>query len=405
MVGAGTDQPLTRGMDRLARWSAVAIGVTIPVSVALDNILLALLLLGWLGGGAYAEKWSAVRSSGAAKAALALFGVLAAGTLYGTRYPGDALGYLVKYADLLAVPVLVFVFRDARHRSHALAALAAGLVLTLVVSYLVALGLVPQVKPLAPDIANPLAFKYKLTHNILMAFAAFLFAHFAARAPASLPRCAWTLLSLLAAINVAFLVDGLTGKLVLGAFLVYGGFLWKGWRGLFAAVMGAGLAALLLAVVSDPFRARLETLVPEFREWRSGHVRIDASTAIRLELYATSLSIVRDHPLLGAGTGGYPKAYAERAPGQASRNPHNEYLMIATQTGLVGLAVMLWLFWVQWRLSARLPAAEAPLARALVLMITIGCLFNSMLLDHTEGLLYAWLTGVLYGGLRARQTG
>ena len=32
--------------------------------------------------------------------------------------------------------------------------------------------------------------------------------------------------------------------------------------------------------------------------------------------------------------------------------------------------------------------------------MVIGCLLNSLLLDHTEGLLYAWLTGVLYGGLK-----
>jgi hypothetical protein len=31
--------------------------------------------------------------------------------------------------------------------------------------------------------------------------------------------------------------------------------------------------------------------------------------------------------------------------------------------------------------------------------MVIGCMLNSLLLDHTEGLFYAWLTGVLYGGL------
>jgi hypothetical protein len=38
----------------------------------------------------------------------------------------------------------------------------------------------------------------------------------------------------------------------------------------------------------------------------------------------------------------------------------------------------------------------------LVLTIAVGSLFNSLLLDHTEGLLYAWLTGLLYGGLQSR---
>jgi O-antigen ligase len=404
-VTAGAANPLTRGADRIALWSAIAIGFSIPISVALDNILLALLVAGWVAGGAWAAKRDAVRANGVALAALVLLAVLAAGTLYGERYPGDALGYLGKYADLLAIPILVHVFRDARNREYALLALAAGLALTLVISYLVKFGMLPQVKPLAPDTLNPLAFKYKLTHNILMAFAAFLYAHLAVHAKTTAARRAWAALALLAVINVTFMVDGLTGQILLGIFVLYGGYLWKGWRGLVVTLSATVFAAILLVTASDTFRSRLDKLWPEFTEWRAGTVRENASAGIRLELYSVSVAIVREYPLLGTGTGGYPRAYAERAQGAAikvSRNPHNEYLLIAVQTGLAGIAALLGLFFFQWRLAARLPAPESRLARGLVLAMVVGCLFNSMLLDHTEGLLYAWLTGVLYAGLPPR---
>jgi O-antigen ligase len=401
-MSAGTFQPLANGMDRLARWSAIAIGFSIPISVALDNILLVLLFLGWLAGGAYAAKRDAVWNNGVALAALALFAILAAGTLYGARYPGDASGYLVKYADLLAIPVLVFVFRNARHREKALAAFAAGLALTLAISYLVKLGMLPQRRPIVSDMIHPLAFKFKLTHNILMAFATFLYANLAARATATVWRWVWLVLSLLAAANAMFLVDGLTGLLMLGLFALYGGYLWKGWRGLAAALAAAVFAVAVLSTVSAPFRSRLDKIMPEYTEWQAGRVRIDSSVGTRLELYGTTLAIVREHPLLGVGTGGFPLAYAERAQDtqvKTSRNPHSEYLLIAAQTGLVGLAALLGLFFMQWRLAARLPTFESRLARGLVLAMVAGCLFNSMLLDHTEGLLYAWLTGLLFAGL------
>jgi O-antigen ligase len=385
----------------VARWAAIAIGVSIPVSTSIDNILLGVVLLAWIAGGGYREKWAAVRGNPVALAALLLFAVIAAGTLYGEPYPGDALGFLGKYADLLAVPMLVWLFRDARHRAHALLALAGGLALTLAISYLVLLGVLPQVKPLAPDPLYPLAFKFKLTHNILMAWGVFLFAHLAARARATAPRIAWTVLALLAAINALFLVNGLTGQVMLGAFVVYGAWRWKGWRGLAVGVAAAGLGAVLLATASDSFRARLERVVAEAADWRAGHVRVDASAATRLELAAVAATIARDHPLLGAGTGSYPRAHAERSSIE-SRNPHSEFLLIAAQNGLAGLAALLGLLWLQWRLAARLPALEASLAGGLVLMMALGCLVNSMLIDHTEGLLFAWLTGVLYGGLPAR---
>ena len=33
-------------------------------------------------------------------------------------------------------------------------------------------------------------------------------------------------------------------------------------------------------------------------------------------------------------------------------------------------------------------------------MFVIGCMFNSLLLDHTEGLFFAWATGLLFAGLK-----
>ena len=118
---------------------------------------------------------------------------------------------------------------------------------------------------------------------------------------------------------------------------------------------------------------------------------------------------MREHPWVGVGTGGFPRAYArhvEGTPLAPSRNPHNEFLHLAVQLGAIGLAAFLWLLATQWRLSGRLASApETHLARALVLTMVTGCLFNSLLLDHTEGLLYAWLTGVLYAGLKSKCNG
>jgi O-antigen ligase len=84
-------------------------------------------------------------------------------------------------------------------------------------------------------------------------------------------------------------------------------------------------------------------------------------------------------------------------------NPHNEYLMIAAQTGGAGLAVLLALFIGQWLLATRLPSPmETALARGLVIAMATGCLFNSFLLDHAEGLFYAWMSGLLFAGYRDR---
>jgi O-antigen ligase len=109
--------------------------------------------------------------------------------------------------------------------------------------------------------------------------------------------------------------------------------------------------------------------------------------------------------LFGTGTGSFAMSYAEQVKGTgsvASKNPHNDFMLITVQTGVFGLAALLWLLWQQWRLAPLLPTPlERGLAQGLVVMMGITCMLNSALLDHTEGLLYAWLTALLYAGLKS----
>jgi O-antigen ligase len=122
----------------------------------------------------------------------------------------------------------------------------------------------------------------------------------------------------------------------------------------------------------------------------------------RLEYYRTTLAIIADHPVLGVGTGAFAQAYAEKirgTHGHATVNPHNDYLLIAAQVGLPALIVLLALYALIWHYAAGLATPlERDLARGLVIAIAVGGVFNSLLLDHTEGLLFAWLTAVLYAG-------
>jgi hypothetical protein len=54
-----------------------------------------------------------------------------------------------------------------------------------------------------------------------------------------------------------------------------------------------------------------------------------------------------------------------------------------------------------WWQAARLEPDAAIAARGLVLTVAVGSLLNSLLIDHTEGLLFAWMAGVLFAPQRA----
>ncbi len=397
--------------ERTGQWNghaAAFLGFSIPISVALDNALLALIAVLWLAGGNLKGRFAAIAANPVALAALALFGMLAAGLLYGERYPGDGLRYLAKYDKLLFIPIFITLFRDARARELALRWFCAAMVLSFVVAELVALGLLEGNALLNRPLGYIGAFKASITHGLLSAFAAFLFALSALREERWPRRILFAVLALIAVKNVILISISRTAYLVLALLILYLAVARFGRRGLAAACLL--LIALFAAAYggSAVFRERVDTVVSasgtlQYR-WPSRE-----SVTDRLKWYQRSLEIVRENPILGAGTGSYPRAFAGTAGETASAptpNPHNEYLLIAAQTGLVGLVLLLCLFISQFALAGRLASPlETQIARALVIAMATGCLFNSLLLDHADGLFYAWLTGVLYGGLGPSASG
>jgi len=404
-MGPGLLPAVNKTADRAAQWAAVALGFSIPLSVALDNVLLVIVVAGWLASGAWREKWDAVVGRRVALGALALFGLLLVGALYGERSPGDTALTLRKYRDLLWIPILLWVFRDAAMRWRGLHALAASLALVLLLSFLIMADVIPKMSFLSGDSSYPVVFKTRQTHGILMAFGAFLYVQLAFAAGSARMRILWLALAVLALINGTLVVQGATGYLLFGALALYFGYGWRGWKSLGWATGAAAGLFLLLALVPGPFQQRVTQIQLQFAEWEPGRSSIHSSTGSRLDFYRNSLDILREHPLTGVGTGGFPKAYADRVRGSKgveTRNPHNEYLHIAVQTGVAGLLALLYLFWTHWRTAPQLASPlEHHLARGLVLAVAIGCIFNSLLLDHTEGLLYAWLTGLLFAGQKS----
>ncbi|HSN38622.1 MAG TPA: hypothetical protein VLT92_00370, partial [Burkholderiales bacterium] len=274
--------PVARYANRIARWSAIALGFSIPISVALDNVLLALVLAGWFVGAAYKYKLLIIKNNILPAAALALFALLLAGTLYGDRAPGDAANYLGKYADLLFIPIFLFLFRDPATRRAALRAFAASLSLVLVLSYLTKAGLVPK-NPLTmgtPD--YPVVFKLHLTQNILMAYAAFLFTWLGLTSPSRKARVLWAMLAMLAAFNVTMMVKGATGYLVFFGLALLVSLDRHGMRGLALAAVSITVFAAALTLVPGPFRERVDFIAKEIRSLKTDRPA-QSSTGLRLE--------------------------------------------------------------------------------------------------------------------------
>jgi O-antigen ligase len=138
-------------------------------------------------------------------------------------------------------------------------------------------------------------------------------------------------------------------------------------RGMFAA---AGVGAVLVV--------GLLALPPGARE-RVTAATTDGSAAYRLRLSAASLRLAAAHPLLGAGLGSFEDAVTVHKTGDGDvRAVHaeNDLLEFVAESGLLGLAALV--FAVSCLVAARgsSPLAEGALAAAVALGVHSLCDFN-----------------------------
>ncbi len=393
------------GVDRLqaearkvAGWTTTALGFTIPIWVVADSILVGLLIVCWAASGEWREKLRRVTTNPVAVGAILLFAWLLLGTLWGEGELEERALWVKKYANLLLIPLLISMAVDAQERRRAFLALAASLVLTLVLSLVLSAGFLSAKEGLTCDSSNPCVFKKHTTHNLLMGFGSLLFGVLAWKSSQRWGRWGWAVASCLAASNVLLMVQGRTGYAVLAGLAMVAFHGCFGWRGMVAAVIALSVVFPTAYQISTSFRDRINLVATGVAQWNPQMATYDGVTE-RMEFFYHSVEIIQDHPLMGVGTGGFAHAYAMRVQKMGlsvPTHPHNQYLLVMVQVGIIGLCLLLWVFLQQWRFK---PLGEEMsydlLGRGLVVTIAIGCLFQPALNDHTEKLFYCLFSGLV----------
>lgn len=317
-------------------------------------------------------------------------------TLWVTGTNKASLSPINHYQELLFAPLLLALMVAAGARAAFLRGLMIGAALLAGAQWLAMV--VPQL--------GPLLMSRRISSGFALAVCAYLVLMQSRDQSRPWPARAF---AAFLALTVLFAIDGRTGHVVL--LVLVGCAAWqyspRRWR--LPATLAGVLVVIALAMTSGAVGSRLKETVDSAREPGTGAGT--TSTAIRVELMRLGMDMSRRYGLTGAGFANYKQVhqqaanerYGLNAAGEpnvnpqvvAVGNPHNEYFMELISGG--GVALVLFLAWLGVALAqaARTRAPVSGMLAGCALAFAVGCLFNSMLYDYSQGHLYmgllAWL--------------
>jgi O-antigen ligase len=370
-------------------YAAIATCFFIPLSTSLMDLFALVTFACWILSGKVFELPKLMKRSPVALVSVLLFLLFVIGIFYSSADLLYSLEYFKKYREIIYLPAVISILEDNQQaKINAEYSFVIGCMILLCISYLMHFSLFP-IHRYGDSIL------FHITHSFFMAILAYWSAHYLIESKQY--RYLWLFVLAAAIYNTIFIAPGRTGMFVLFILLIL--FVFQR-----LSLKKQILAFLLLCslftgsfFISNNFSTRLDEAWHEIATYHHGTSR--TSLGQRLDWWNDSLELIKRRPIFGYGTGGFTTAHNQLIKGtdiEPTDNPHNEYLFITVQLGLIGLILFLALFITQWVCSQKLPDKDKYLVQGIVLAMAAGCIMNSFLFDSHQGHFFAFLSGIFF---------
>lgn len=199
------------------------------------------------------------------------------------------------------------------------------------------------------------------------------------------------------------------GFMVSAAFSIfYLLFFGRSWR-MLAYVSTAGAIILAAGLLQNPLKERLESLGIHFRSMPSFFWRLKSSDphVSRGVIWKESINMIEDFPVLGTGLNTYSLIARNYKMAQGGGTyPHNSYLQMAAETGLLGLCSFFWIVFAFFKTSwSYLKTCKDPLVLGLVsgiLAFLVHAFFDNNLYSLQLVVLFWFMSGLTIAVINLR---
>jgi O-antigen ligase len=388
-------------MDKTYQFLLVILAFLMPLTVAGANIIITVICFLWLFSGNYKSKFYQISNNKLMLASIAFFSLHVVGLAW-TEDLSWGLHIVHKMWYFIGLFPILYTIVRKDYISNYISAFLLAIAITEVFSYLVWFELIEPFKN--ASVSNPTPFMSHISYNPILAFAIYLVLHeiFFNKKITNLVFSLYSFFAITMTVNM-FITGGRAGQV---AFFIMLSIL------IFQILDKQRIKSLIIILIvipgvffsayqlSDLFQKRVDLVLPEINNY--SNIAKSSSVGLRINFALNSLEVINKHPILGVGTGDFPAEY--RKVNQINTptlphatNPHNMYILILMQLGLVGLFSMLSIFYYQIKLSYNSSNKFIrDVGIALPLMFLVMMLSDSYLLGHYTTLMYIFFSSFLY---------
>lgn len=382
--------------EKMSKIMAIICILFIPISTSLLNISLVLLVISWILAGELKNKFAYSLQHPVGKYALLFFCFFLVACLYSVGPLKETMSLLIKMSKLFAIIIFLPLMREKNWRYYGCIAFIFSMFFSLI------LGIAKQYLGLPlylSHASSATVFKSYIDTNLMMALSTFILAQ-SLYLPLSRYMKYFVLgIMFLMTLYILWLSEGRAGYFVFMGLWILFCIQNLSWKQTLLGVLALAILLGAATVYSSKFYSRLIVLPQQIQQYKGGELN---SVAERLDYCKHTFELSKEHPWFGWGTGSLKTVYAEYAEKnhlKSTSNPHNEYLNVAFQLGLVGLCMFLYFLWTILKTSLKLPLFEGKILQGLVLALMMGSIANSWLMDFTSGYLFVILTATCAAAL------
>ena len=389
-------------LDKTYQYLLIALAFLLPLTVSGANTIIVIICFLWLLSGDYKSKFNQIISSKLLIASIVFYFLHIIGMIW-TKDISWGFHILHKmWYFILLLPVLFTIVKKEYINVYVYAFLLA-IAVTEIISYLIWFEIVGPFKN--ATVLNPTPFMSHISYNPILAFAIYLVLHqlFFNKKLSNLVFFFYSFFAFSMTVNM-FITAGRAGQvtffLVL-AILIFQIFDKQRIKSLLVILIMMPSIVITAYQFSDLFQKRVDLAIIEVTESSDQYY---SSVGVRINYFKNSLDVIKQNPIIGIGTGDFPREYKKinqiNTPHPSmpnTTNPHNMYILVTMQLGLVGLFSMLSIFYYQIKLSFNSHIKFIQdVGFTLPLLFLVLMLSDSYLLGHYTTLMYVFFSSFLY---------